>query len=178
MKYRWPIIAALTSTLTLVGGPLATRAATAAGEHDDTLHAILQTTGAATFGPRLCTPDGACVFTAIQPGRFTGDLTGNLAAAVAVTANGAAGNLVGGGITAYSGTVRGCPGPGTVAVITTRIDVVRGVADTSEVLFVPESATGGLAGLHGRGTSTFDPATGTGALSADITCTDPDHTDR
>lgn len=64
----------------------------------------------------------------------------------------------------FTGTLKGCPGPGTaMAVTVSRIDAPN--PTTGNVMFLEGSGTGGLSGISGTFTVSTDPAPGSPSIA-------------
>jgi hypothetical protein len=153
--YLLPVIATVLAT----GG--IGSIAVAGAEGDGQLHASTTTTGTEIYGLDLSTgacthqdrATGRCAITVYETDIFTGDLVGQEQNAVALSVTIPA--FIGQGVTlaTYSGTVKGCPGPGTALFRNVSTIGVNGETghNRGTVEVVPGSGTGGLSTLHGHG---------------------------
>jgi hypothetical protein len=158
---------------TVVAGGIG-RAAVAGADSDVALHASTTQVVVEAYdidpGTGTCTHEdsatGRCAIPLYETDNFTDDLVGQQQEAVgaSVTVPQFIGQAV--GIATYSGTVKGCPGPGTALfryVATLGVNGQSGL-NHGTVDFVPGSGTGGLSTLKGHGE--FDAhATASGVVS-------------
>ena len=115
-----------------------------------------------------------CAIPVYETNNYTGDLVGQdqIAGAILATVPDFVGQAV--TVAIYSGTVKGCPGPGTAIFRT--VDALGpktpGI-NQGTIEVVPGSGTGGLSKLGGHGSLTADARSGsvTSTLRLDFSCT-------
>jgi hypothetical protein len=149
---------------TLVAGGVGS-IAIAGAESDGPLHASTTTSASELYDINLTTgacthqdpATGRCAIPFYETDNFTGDLVGQQqeSGGLSVTVPAVVGQAI--GVATYSGTVKGCPGPGTASLRYVFTMGVNGQTGHNQgtVEVVPGSGTGGLAKLSGHG---FDEA--------------------
>lgn len=159
--------------------------AVAGGASADYLRATTTQSGLEVYdlGSTGCTHQdpttGRCALPFYETDTFTGDLVGQQqeAGGLSLTVPAFIGRAV--GIGTYSGTVKGCPGPGTALfryVFTLGVNGQSG-HNQGTVDVVPGSGTGGLSRLHGHGRLDADTTTGSAVSTArlDFSCHSSQH---
>jgi Protein of unknown function (DUF3224) len=178
---RTHVIASALAITAAIAGYAAPAGAARIREEQRVLYATSFSAPAQLFGlgPSGCTnlnPDtGRCLLDFFQQDTISGDIVGQDtdAGSLSVQLPAFTGDAV--SLTTFRGTVRGCPGPGTVVTrLITRLGIEPGQnIATTEV--VPDSGSGGLATLEGTGQTdvTVHPdGTATGTSRFDFHCTE------
>jgi hypothetical protein len=149
-----PVIVAVVGTGGI--GSIAAGAESEGHLHASTTHTSLEVYDV-DFGTGTCTHQdsatGRCAIPFYETDNFTGDLVGQQqnAGGLSVTIPAVVGQAM--SIATYSGTVKGCPGPGTALfryVFTMGVNGQSG-HNQGTVEVVPGSGTGGLSTLKGHG---------------------------
>lgn len=113
--------------------------------------------------PELCdSASGRCLVNFVGYDRFEGALQGTQVNAGSLSLDFSTGIGDAVSLATFTGTIQGCPGPGTVTLRYTVAMGARPGQNVGTFDVVKDSGTGGLAAAQGQGTivATPDPATG------------------